>query len=296
MTDFEDVGLQTSNTSQATSFSRRQKRSSLVTSIYVHGDADEVIKHVDRKGISVGTVSVASFLFFILVLAASLIGISVQSAISSSKMQDQCAEDLRSKLLNLTNTSNSLLIDVSTYSIDLFVETVFSIITDNILSAVQTYVENAEFAVTQMAFSWTKGHLDGFDITKSYDILWDFQQLFPQVVSFSITDSTQGNFLTLTNLDDGSYEVDIRNTTGSRCSICQPGALGTDKYYYLLSYPYQMAGFKLIKHKRYDPRVRDWYLAAVAGNGSGCHAQLALLSIPVRCRGIRSGQVSAPAF
>jgi hypothetical protein len=219
--------------------------------------------------ISLGTASVCVFIFFILILG----GISVQSTLYSNRLQNGRAESTRHKLLKMTQSSTQLLIQVSDTSIDLLAQEVFRVVNDKVLCAIDKYIRMAELCVGQMAFAWSKGRLDGSNLDLTYTTLWDFQQQFPDVASFNLADATHGNFVSVRNLLDG-FEVDLKNASGATCSVCEPGALGSDKYYYLAARPYQRSGLTRFKHAPYDARSRAWYLAEAAGNGSGRWAEL----------------------
>ena len=224
--------------------------------------------------ISLGTASICLFIFFIAILGGCLIGISVQSTLNSNSLQNGRAESTRAKLLNLTQSSSQLLIQVSRSSIDSLVSQIFSVVNDKVICSIDKYISLAEQCVGQMAFAWSKGHLDGSDLDLTYATLWDFQQQFPDVASFNLADAVHGNFVSVRNLLGGTFEVDLKNTTGSTCSICQAGATGSNKYYYYVAEPYQRTGFVFFKTGQYNALIRPWYLAEAAGNGSGRWAEL----------------------
>ena len=156
-------------------------------------------------------------------------------------------------------------------SIEMFVDEIFSLANGRVLDAVDRYISNAEFCVDQMAFVWRKVQFDCADLDKANEILWDFQQQFPNVASFNFADDVQGNYVGISNLPSGEYAMELRNASAAaHCSLCLPGALSTDKYYFVASKPYASASdLALLKHSPYDPRSRPWYIAAAAGNGTG---------------------------
>jgi hypothetical protein len=204
-------------------------------------------------------------------------------------MQNNKAEGTRIKLLNLTQSSNALLIKVSENSIDLLVQEVIRVVTDKLLCAIDRYISRAELCVGQMAFAWSKGRLSGSDLDLTYATLWDFQQQFPDVASFNLADAAHGNFVSVRNLLDG-FEVDFKNTSNATCSVCEPGALGADKYYYRATRPYQLTGLARFKHAPYDARTRPWYIAEAAGGGRGRWAELSGFSSGINV-GSSAGQL-----
>ena len=64
-----------------------------------------------------------------------------------------------------------------------------------------------------------------------------------------------------------------------RCAACFPGALPNYKYYWTLVAPFQETGWVFSAAKVNDPRTRPWFVAAVAGNGSGRWTDVYTLSL-----------------
>ena len=216
---------------------------------------------------SFGTVFVFLFLLFSLVLAASLVGISVQELVTSSNVQNADEENLRSTLLNLAKSSNSLLITTSITSINIFVDQIFELVNGIILNSVSTYVSNAEFVVKAMAFSCRKGDFSLLNMSKSYRTIWDIQQLYP--LGYSPTYADVGMQVALTNNFDGTFDLELQKCSECECDVCDPIALPQDKYFYTLTKPYQTTGFAFSSNETYNVSARPWFPPIVAADGAG---------------------------
>lgn len=187
----------------------------------------------------------------------------------ANRDQNKAIEEIRTRLLNLTEFSTNQLLEVSSDSTRILVDEIFELVNEKLIQSASQYLKEAQNSVLQMAMAWETGDLDAADLETTLRRLWNVLLLYPSVSQVGFADATTGNVVTINRVPNSPYVIGLQNSTPSSCQICSPGASAAYKYYFAADRPGQRTDLQFLTRKPYRAQGRDWYLAALLAGGRG---------------------------
>ena len=199
-----------------------------------------------------------------------MITVSIKFSSDSNVLLTQNSNDAQQTYLDLVHNSNSRLINATNFSVNRLTELILQQVNERVESAVADYTGSSQFCVLQMTEMLESGELSQIDVDFTIKRLWRLYGDFPTVSSLIFSGAATDNWIVLLrNMIGLANTIIVRNTSGSICRECLPGASNLT-YFYLVpelsqSTSWVWSGTAL----PVDPRSRPWYAAGLAGQGSG---------------------------
>ena len=227
--------------------------------------------HPKKGKVSISTVFVAIFLTFVTMLGVSLISVSIKFSSDSNALLSHGSDQAQRTYMDLVQESNARLMNASNFSVNELTRLILQQVNERVEAAVTAYTGACQFSVLQMSEMLEYGELNEVDMDFTTKRLWRLYGDFPTVSSLIFSGWKTDNWIVLLRDMVGlDHTILVRNTTGTICRKCEPGASDLT---YIYSVPnmsrstsWAWTGIALPA----DPVERPWFIKGVQSRGAGC--------------------------